>query len=290
MKARRTIAAYAGEDAGHAPILAHDLFGTGPEPVLVLHSWMGTGRSFDAMKPYLDTDAFTYAFADLRGYGGSRTIAGEYTAAEVAGDALVLADHLGWQRFHLVGHSMSGLAVQRLLVDDISRAAPRIKRAVGITPVTADGFPADAQMRAFLRDLIHRPDLTAQGIAAMTGQRLSARWIGAIAARNIESSDPAAMRGYYRMWLDADFGAQVAQARPATPLLVIGGRRDLEGFSEARYRATLARWFPNLELRFIDDAGHFPMYETPIYLATLIEAHLRRTDPDPVQLERMIET
>ena len=123
-------------------ILAHDLHGTGPEKVVVLHSWMGNARSFDAVKPWLDTGAFTYAFADLRGYGRSRTFRGSFTAGEAATDALHLADHLGWRRFHVVGHSMSGLIVQRLILDEWPRAERRVKSAVAITPVTADGFPA----------------------------------------------------------------------------------------------------------------------------------------------------
>jgi len=71
--------------------LAYDTFGSGPEKVIVLHSWMGDAKSFDAMKSYLDTDAFTYAFADLRGYGRSREIPGKYTVDEVGADTIDLA-------------------------------------------------------------------------------------------------------------------------------------------------------------------------------------------------------
>ena len=55
---------------------------------------------------------------------------------------------------------------------------------------------------------------------------------------------------------------------------MIGGRQDLHGFSEAKYRETFAAWYPNADLQFITDAGHFPMYETPVYLATLVESFL----------------
>ena len=82
------------------------------------------------------------------------------------------------------------------------------------------------------------------------------------------------MRAYYRMWIETDFSAEAAAAKPATPIRVIGGRQDLPGFSEGKYRETFAAWYPNADLQFITDAGHFPMYETPVYLATLIESHL----------------
>ena len=52
---------------------------------------------------------------DYRGYGGMRDAPGSFTIDEIAADALALADHLGFARFSLVGHSMGGMAVQRVL-------------------------------------------------------------------------------------------------------------------------------------------------------------------------------
>lgn len=82
------------------------------------------------------------------------------------------------------------------------------------------------------------------------------------------------MRGYYHMWMDGDFSGEAAAAQVATPMRVIGGRQDLPGFQEKTYRATFSHWYPNVEFKFITDAGHFPMFETPVYLATLIEEFL----------------
>jgi 3-oxoadipate enol-lactonase len=64
------------------------------------------------MWPYLDSNAFTYVFADIRGYGESRDIKGEFTAKEVAKDIITLANHLDWDQFNLIGHSMTGMVVQ----------------------------------------------------------------------------------------------------------------------------------------------------------------------------------
>ncbi|MGE0559925.1 MAG: alpha/beta fold hydrolase [Burkholderiales bacterium] len=255
-------------------LLAHDIHGNGPEKVLVLHSWMGDARSFDSLKPFLDTDNFTYAFADLRGYGRSRQLRGTYSASEAATDALYLAGRLAWGRFHVVGHSMSGMIVQRMIINDWKNSYRRIKSAVAITPVTADGFPADDATKKFLWELIHDTDLTAQGIAGLTGGRLPVRWSGRMARHNLETSEAEAMRGYYRMWIDGDFSAEAAAAKPETPLRVIGGRHDLPGFDEAHYRKTIGAWYPNANFKFIAEAGHFPMHETPPYLAALIESHL----------------
>lgn len=54
---------------------------------------------FDA----LDATGCTYAFVDIRGYGNSREVSGQFTIGEVAADAIALADQLGWHEFHVVG-------------------------------------------------------------------------------------------------------------------------------------------------------------------------------------------
>lgn len=56
---------------------------------------------------------------------------------------------------------------------------------------------------------------------------------------------------------------------------IIGGRKDLPGFQESKYKATFVPWYANVEMRFISDAGHYPMQETPVLLATLLEEFLR---------------
>src|SRR2546430_13160513 len=77
---------------------------------MALHGWCGSARGWGSLPEYLDGSAFTYVFSDLRGYGGRRDVTGEFTMAEAAADALALADELGWGRFALGGHPMSGKA------------------------------------------------------------------------------------------------------------------------------------------------------------------------------------
>ena len=86
--------------------------GSGPVKVIAAHSWLVDHQTFAPMFPYLDGDAYTFVFPDYRGYGKSKAIAGEFTAREMGRDLVVVADALGWDRFHLVGHSMSGQAAQ----------------------------------------------------------------------------------------------------------------------------------------------------------------------------------
>lgn len=118
-------------------IIGHTLHGKGAEPVLVLHGWFADYTVFEPMLPWLDTGRFTYAFVDYRGYGKSRAIVGHYTIEELAQDAVALADHLGWRRFHAVGHSMGGKVLACILAD----TKGRVKSGVALTPVPASGVP-----------------------------------------------------------------------------------------------------------------------------------------------------
>ncbi|MCK0103800.1 alpha/beta hydrolase [Pseudohalocynthiibacter sp. F2068] len=257
-----------------APTLAHHTVGNGPEKVLMLHSWIDNSHSMDNITPYLDTDAYTFVFADLRGYGGSIDIKGEYTSTEAATDAFNLADHLGWDRFHLMGHSMSGMISQRAALIDWTSGKKRLKSVVAITPVTANGYPADEDTKGFLQSSIHNAEVASQLAAGLTGGRLSMKYCTAVAEANIASSSADAMLGYYNMWVGEDFSEEAKAASIQTPLLVIAGKQDLPGFQTDYYKETFGAWYPKVEIKTIDEAGHMPMYETPLILGAMVEGFL----------------
>ena len=95
------------------------------------HELVGSGQ-------YLDRARFTFAFADLRGYGRTKGRTGAFTVAKGGGDVLALADALGWVRFALVGHSTSALVALHLS----QHHADRIERAVVLAPPPPTGFGA----------------------------------------------------------------------------------------------------------------------------------------------------
>lgn len=260
-------------------LLGHHTFGNGPHRVIVLHDWMGDAANYGAVVPWLDTERFTFVFADVRGYGKSRELTGTYSSSEVAGDVSSLADHLGWTDYSLVGHSMNGMSAFRHLLDDWT-GPRRVRSLVAIAPVTPDGYPATAQDREFLAATITNDEMAHAAYGALTGGRLSPRWAARRVARHRKASRREAIEGYYDMWLGEDFSAEFAAAGVATPVLVIGGRNDLAGFQQAHYDQTLAHWLTNVSFEYIDNAGHYPMFETPILLASLIERHLESVERD----------
>src|SRR3954469_6484980 len=81
--------------------------GTGP-PVLLLQ---GVGLASEGWRPQIDglADRFTLVAVDNRGVGGSTIADGQLTIEDMAADAIAVMDAEGFDRFHVVGHSMGGL-------------------------------------------------------------------------------------------------------------------------------------------------------------------------------------
>ena len=72
--------------------------------------------------------------------------------------------------------------------------------------------------------------------------------------------------------------AEAIQAAQAGKTLVISGYHDASGdpaLNADVMNATYLTWYPNSELEVMANAGHYPMDETPVALATSIENFLR---------------
>ncbi|MFD5871694.1 alpha/beta fold hydrolase [Streptomyces sp. NPDC060322] len=248
--------------------IAHRLLGSGDHRVLVLHDWFGTSAGWGSFLDYLDGDTFSYAFLDYRGYGDRKAVTGAYTLAEIADDALTLADELGWQRFSLVGHSMGGKAVQQVL----AQAPQRVRKLVGLAPVPAGAYPLDADGEALFYGAAQDRDKRLAIMDLVTGQRASRVWVDLMVDRSLQLSTREAFGGYVKDWVSADLTERVIGSR--IPVKVIVGEHDLALTAEVM-RGTWLSHYPNAELEEIANSGHYPMHETPVALATALEAFLR---------------
>lgn len=250
-------------------INSHHTVGTGHHRVIAIHGWFTDRHGFAAMEDALDHTAFSYAFMDIRGYGDMQKAPGPYTMDQVAVDALELADELGWQTFSLVGHSMGAKAIQRVLV----RAPERVRKLVALTPVPASGVPFDEQGWALFSGAPEHAENRYAIIDYTTGNRLTPTWINHMVAYSLAHSTREAFGDYLLSWAREDFSAEVRGR--TQPLHAIVGAHD-PALSADVVKATYLAWYPNASLEVIANAGHYPMDETPVALATSIEAFLRR--------------
>jgi pimeloyl-ACP methyl ester carboxylesterase len=91
--------------------LAYRVTGTG-EPVLFVQ---GVATQGDGWAPQTQelADAYACLSFDNRGMGASQPFRLPLSVAQMADDARALADAQGWQRLHVVGHSLGGLVAQQ---------------------------------------------------------------------------------------------------------------------------------------------------------------------------------
>jgi len=250
-------------------IIGHRLIGSGPEKVIILHGWWGDSTAYDAMLPYLDGDNFTYAFMDYRGYGMSMAMAGDHTIDQIACDAIDLADHLGWTYFHAAGHSMGGMAVQKIM----QLASGRVKAVVAITPVPASGSPLDESGKQLFHGAIEDDGLRLGILNFLTSSRLSDSWYNYIVRRSRETTHLNAFHDYMLAWTETDFSDGVKGNM--TPILILVGEYD-QAITVDVIAQSMGKWYPNATIETIKNSGHFPMSETPVRLATLIENYLKK--------------
>jgi pimeloyl-ACP methyl ester carboxylesterase len=248
---------------------AHVRVGSGGHHVLALHGWFGSAHGWGHLPDYVNTTDFSYVFTDLRGYGSRRGEKGRYTMAEAAADTIELADDLGWDRFSLVGHSMSGVAIQHVL----ARAPHRVRRLIGVAPVPASGLPLGESDWALFAGAADSPEKRAAIVNFATGSRLTPAFVAGIVKHSLDNSDQEAFGGYLESWARADIVAQVKGSE--VPVKVITGEHDPTQPAEFMEQTWL-QVYPNSELEVLRGTGHYPMFETPVALAAAIEEFLSR--------------
>src|SRR5579883_1108647 len=222
--------------------------GDGPAICVVLHEWLGDHVNWEPTLPYFDLARHTLYFVDLRGYGWSRSLTGSCTLEEASSDVLRTVDRLGLSRFHLVGHSMSGLIAQKIAL----AAASRIQSVTLFSPVPPTGFHADEA-----------------AIKARTSNRYGAGWMQRKLKIARDAATIEAMRGYLRMFTTQAITDDTHGL--AAPMHVVNGAQDIPFYRGDASHNAFAAAYPAASYEMIDDAGHYSMLETPVRVASIIE-------------------
>jgi pimeloyl-ACP methyl ester carboxylesterase len=244
--------------------------GSGDHHVLAIHGWFGSARGWGSFPEFIDGSAYTYVFMDLRGYGARMRTAGRFTVDEVAADTIAVANDLGWDRFSMVGHSMGAKFAYRVLL----QAPDRLRALVGLNPVPAGAVPMDEQGWALFSGAPKEPENRAAIIDFTTGNKLTRTFINHIVQHSLDNSTVEAFAAYLQAWAKSDLTA-AARVDTVTPVKLIVGVNDptlSADVMEQTWRVT----FPDAELTILSDAGHYPMFESPVSLATSIEEFLGR--------------
>ena len=241
--------------------------GSGDHVVVCLHGWFGSADGWGFWPEVADPDRYTWVFPEMRGYGARRGESGDYTMREYATDALAVLDDLGADRFSIIGHSMGGKAAASLL----AQAGGRVRALIGISPVPPAPVPLDEAGHGLFFGAPESDDNRRAIIDFTTGNRNSGHWLDGMVAFSRANSTVEAFTGAVNSWVGDDYTAEIG--RPDTPILCIAGEHD-PALSAAVMEQSWCQLYPEVTVTELPSAGHYAMHESPVWLATVIEAFL----------------
>lgn len=244
--------------------LGHKIIGNGAKKVMFLHELMGNYKNYESIFPYLDTENFTFIFVDLRGYGMSKEIKGEYSCDEASSDVKNLISFLNLSTVSLVAHSMSTMIAQKIaLIDE------RVSKLILITPIPASGVKlSEIAEKSLLKDM-KKNESKIEEIVYSASKRHNNTWAKNRIKMAYEASTVDARVGYMKMYMHTDFSDEVHNIK--VPIKIIVGKYDFPIFGLKLVTKLFTHYYDNVEIVECQEAGHYPMLECPVYFASKIE-------------------
>ncbi|MFL4472243.1 alpha/beta fold hydrolase [Tateyamaria armeniaca] len=244
--------------------LHFEVTGDGP-PLLMLPGFMSDHASWTPLVPLL-SDQFTCIRIDNRTTGQTTPWDAPVSIDLMCKDGLALMDHLGFERFHVLGHSMGGIialhmaqvAPERLASTHVAASAPiRLPRNTALfetlIAIRRSGAPQDTWLRAlfpwlFNPRVYHDPAAVDAAVA------------DSLAYPHVQSAD--AMEHQLNALRDFD-GTDLAT--PACPTQVLVGALDLV-VPPDHALAVLG----HLPHHIVEEAGHSIHWDAPENVAGLV--------------------
>ncbi len=251
--------------------LSHDLAGTGPSTVVLLHSGVCDRRMWDGQFHALAGAGHRVVRCDLRGYGDSPVDA-PHTHAE---DVRELLDHLGAERAAVVGSSFGGRVALELAVRHPGRVV-----ALALLASAVPGMAPSDELRAW--EAREEALLEAGDLDAAVELNVDT-WLGPEAGEAARALVRDAQRRAFDLQLAAPeehhpVAPEVTSddlARIRVPALVAVGAHDLPDFRAVADE--LGRLLPAGRRVDLDWAGRFPALERPEETARLLVDFLAET-------------
>jgi 3-oxoadipate enol-lactonase len=252
----------------------YELHGHAGEPLVLVHGYTGDVTDWRHQIPEF-ARTHRLLIMDHRGHGNSEAPADRdgYTIQALADDVEALADHAGFERYHLLGHSMGGAVVQ-----EIALRSPR--RLLSLTlhdTAYRFGLSRSEAVRNWMA--------ARQKIAEEQGMAAVANMLGLMkppphmpAERSAEEKERLSrmsVDGFLGCGsaLDAWEGVKERLHEISAPTLVIYGALDVALIEAAKRLAASIRGATLVE---IPEAAHSPQYERPDLFNAALRAHLER--------------
>ena len=246
--------------------LNYEEYGSGPEPLVLVHGWTGTLNNWHAVVPQLPLDRLhVYAF-DLRGAGESDRPASGYEAQQLADDIAEATANLGIDSFHFAGHSLGGVIGMHLAL----RHPARLRRLMLVEPAPSEGILSIDPEEQFYKAMSSVYD-DAQKHKDFVIQALSVRPVSPELMAVVLAEKPCSPEHVDLVWqgLKQDISGDLSRIKADT--LMIAADRDLVGPSNLRDAARI----PNCALQVFYRVGHMVAWEVPDQLAALMDDFIK---------------
>jgi pimeloyl-ACP methyl ester carboxylesterase len=208
--------------------------------VLLIHGWGGRGRRQWHATMLQLKDRFRFIALDLRGHGRSKEVrTPSYGWAELVDDAEALRALLAIPAWTVVGYSFGGIVA----LEYARRKPDSVVAACAVAPMVLP--PAVARLMRWLKI----PMATLLRSARHLPPSLSTK-----ALHNISKTRLRTLFHTVRMMEDWKPGSDRVPDR--VPVIMIIGELDRVARSERALAIA-----PKVEVRVIEDAGHFPLWQ-----------------------------
>jgi 3-oxoadipate enol-lactonase len=253
--------------------LYYELHGDLGEPLVLVHGYTGDITDWRHQFPEFSHTHRVMAM-DLRGHGRSEAPRerSSYTIEQMASDVQALIDQVGFERYHLLGHSMGGAIVQEIALRrpqkllSLTLEDTSFKFGMMADPAVEDWWKtrmalAEAGNMAELAEL--PPPLPPP--PHMPAGRLEEAKV------RLSKMSPDAFIGAWQGLVGWQ-GTKDRAAAIAMPTLIIYGDLDTPALIQGMTR--LVQVLPNASVEVIPEAGHSPQQERPELFNRALRHHL----------------
>jgi pimeloyl-ACP methyl ester carboxylesterase/tetratricopeptide (TPR) repeat protein len=239
----------------------------GGTPVVLLHGYTDSWRSFERVLPYLSS--FRVLAVTQRGHGRSDKPAHGYEPADFARDVAAFMDAVGVEQSVLVGHSMGATVAQRFAIDHPGRLLALVLEGAFLPRPgnrVLEEFWTEVQT---LRDPID-PGFVRGFQESTLAQPVPREFFQTVVGESLQV--PARVwHAALRPYVSLDFVPELRGVR--APTLVIWGDRD--AFTPRAAQDGLVAAINGSRLSVYEGAGHSPHWEEPDRFAGEVASFIR---------------
>ena len=261
--------------------LYYERHGDTGEPLVFVHGYTGDITDWRHQIPEFSR-THRVLVLDNRGHGRSEAPADRsvYTVEQMADDVEALLKHVGFERYHLLGHSMGGAVVQ-----EVALRSPQKLLSLTLHD-TAHRFNVDAgQAIAAWRNLQFGM-AESKGMAAVADMEPALPPPPHMPAKRLEETKERLSRmsvdAFIGSWngLTTWVGTEDRAYALETPTLVIYGALDMPQLVEGSLK--LAELIPGSVLEVVPETAHSPQWERPEFFNAALRGFLQRVTAEQV--------